>query len=968
MTLGPQITGKVIFDAEDRTATAMSSINSNIDDVRKAAQKATKEIKVTAAQQQTALGAATDKIRQATDGLGSMADEGRALRGALGDAIAPFTAGVTAATAAVVALVSAARFAEEWAANTRQAEQATARLQVNIEGARAALGGYVDDMTIARVANKGFALGVVQSGDDLAKLAAGVRAISEDLGEDPTQLLEDAIVGIGRKSSAILDNLGITLTAADAEQQYAAMLGKTTDQLSAYEKSQAFSKVAIDRIASAAREGTKATDSFGDSAAKARVEWKNFQQELWGFEDRGGRIREVVRGLDDDVLKLFGSDRIQDIRRIERALMDTGVSYDQIKRHLADINNIDGLKSRDEREKLTARAQLQKALNALAAEGLQYQEKQTAEAERLAAIAEKEAQAKANAAEAEEMDHQVALLQAMGASEQEIIVAQTQALELRIQHAEAAEDLALVTELQRKLELLLVGAYQKKNKARGRGVSQAERITAAGERELQILDETIARMRILGQLRGTEGDTALGLAELERKRRLAALDLEQRALEVARAKNSVERQRNANRLEAIEAERELILLEQQNQQREEANRLVGEAVALSTQRAQAETAAIGRAAELDNLRIDHEAEIIELRARSEADAERNAVRRVDIEADAQAKIIDLQRARLEKEYKAEQAAFDAREAALRSQSGGSPLEKAEREEQIKQLNHDREIARLSYEMDVRRSMEAEKANMASAEQARFDAQIAKMMETLGQFEGFRNQTMELVTFFSQRNAEAQDAAFERQVNNWRQQGAAQKQQLDAQIKAAEGNVALQNRLRQQQARQEQALQKQIEKAQARHQDRKKRQEMRAAGAQLMITAAVESVKAVAAFAGQNYIEGAMHIAAATIAGIKGGMLLSGKIPGGGAEANMSSSAGMAANDSQNEYVDPSKVPGSTPGEAARREAANDRDRPQNGGGTVINFTFNGDVMGTMDQAAAANVARQIENVAYARER
>jgi hypothetical protein len=959
--------GKVLFEAEDNTGSAVANVNAGLAEVGRAAKKSAKEVEAAAERQQTAFSGAAERIRAATSGMGAMAEGGKTLRGALGDALSPFTVGLGAATAAVGAFVGALRFAEEWGQETRAAESATARLQVSIDGARQAMGGLVDDMTLARVANKGFALGVVSSGDDLERLAAGVRAISEDLGEDPTQLLEDAITGIGRKSTAILDNLGITLNQTMAEEEYAASLGKTVGQLTAYEKSQAFAKVAIEKVGQAARESTKANDSFGDSAAKARAKWDNFSSSVYGFDAIGGRIRETLRDMDEETLKLFGSRNATDIARINRMLAESGLNYEQIKDYVVDINNIETLRggqlSREQR------LQFEKGLLELTGEALRHQEKQIANAERLAAEAEREAKAKADADAVEALDHEVAILQAIGASEDEIVAAQEMALQLRIDQAEAAGDLAAQVENERKLELLLLGSLNKKNKARGRSVSLAEKITAAGERELQVMDETIARMRVLGQLRGTEADTALGVAELERKRRLAALDLEQRALEAARAKTSVERQRNENRQAQIAAERELIVLEQQNEQRVEANRLVAEAVAMSTHRSQAEAAAFQRSTDLQTMALDYEAEVIELDSRRAIDAERNAVRRVDIERDAQAKIIDLQRKRLEMEYKAEQASLDAREAALSSQSGGTDLEKAQRAEEWEQLRHDREVSRLNYEMQVRRGMEAEKAEMAAAEKARFDAQMAQVLDGLSKFEAFRGQTMELVSFFSQRNAEAQDADFQRQVNTWQQQGQAQKQMLEAQIKAAEGNVALQNQLRQRAAQQEAALQKKIEKAQARHQDRKRRQQMRDEGRALLIAAAVEGVKAVIAFASQNYYEGALHVAAAAVAGIKGGMLLSGKIPGGGAEANLSNAGGgMAANDKSNEYVDPSSVPGSTPGEAARRESATFRDTPQTGGGgTVINVSF-GNVLGTMDQAAVSNLGRQLEDIKLVRER
>src|SRR5690606_7817418 len=153
-------------------------------------------------------------------------------------------------------------------------------------------------------------------------------------------------------------------------------------------------------------------------------------------------------------------------------------------------------------------------------------------------------------------------------------------------------------ENERKLELLLLGALNNKNKARGRGTTLAERERAAGEAVLQSLDLEISRIRVLAEIRGTTAETTAGLAAMERQRRLEALDLEARVLEMTRAKNAVERTRNEARLEAIEAEREIIGLEEQAEANREVNRLIAEAVALSTERAQQEANAAKRTAEV----------------------------------------------------------------------------------------------------------------------------------------------------------------------------------------------------------------------------------------------------------------------------------------------------------------------------------------------------------------------------------
>lgn len=874
--------------------------------------------------------------------------------------------------AAAATVAAAVAFAEKIASETKAAETATARLQVSIEGAGQAMGGLVDEMTLARVGNKAFALGVIQTGEDLERLAGGVRALAEDLGEDPTQLLEDAVTGIGRKSTAILDNLGIVLTATQAEEEYAAKLGKTTAQLTAYEKSQAFAKIAIDRVASAAREGAKANDSFGDSAAKARVRWENFQNSMYGFDAVGGRIRETLREMDEETLKLFGSRNATDIAQINRMLAESGLNYEQIKNYVIDINNIETLRGGQlAREQ---RLQVEKGLLELTGEALRHQEKQIANAERLAAAEAAEQRAAAEAEAVAVLDHEVAILQALGASEEEIVAAQEAALQLRIEQAEAAGDLAAQVEHERALELLLLSAIGKKNKARGRGVTLAEKITAAGERELQVLDETIARMRVLGQLRGTEAETALGLAELERQRRLAALDLEQRALEATRAKNSVERTRNENRLAQIEAERELIALEALNEQRVEANRLVAEAAAETRERAQVEAelrrqeqAALAEVISLEEYRhrrntqdIELEGELAEAQARTEGDrlaARQRTERALHEERVRQMRV----------EHDAAVRELDARQAAAEAMPVGTTEERLARQDELRETAHAREVERLQFEAELRREMEAEQVAQLRREQERTAQQLAMLGEYLSAAEDLYGQAADFGGFLRERRNAEEDAALEHTVQRLQQRGEAQRDQLQAEIDAAEGNAQLQAELRRKQARQEAATQRAIEKAQAQHAERRKRQEARAAGWQLMIEGVVQTVKAVAAYAGFNYVQGALHSAAAAFAFTKGGMLLAGRIPGGGS-AGPGMSGSMAANDQS--YTDPSNVPGSIPGEAARRESASatgTSSAVRGGGSTVI---INGPInaLGTIDRAAVGNLATQLDRYSYSRER
>lgn len=84
-----------------------------------------------------------------------------------------------------------------------------------------------------------FANRLPDSMDIFAKVAAAT-------GQDVNKVTSDYVTGVGRSSKMILDNLGITVDLEKANEDYAASLGKTVDELTDHEK-----KLALDAQAMA---------------------------------------------------------------------------------------------------------------------------------------------------------------------------------------------------------------------------------------------------------------------------------------------------------------------------------------------------------------------------------------------------------------------------------------------------------------------------------------------------------------------------------------------------------------------------------------------------------------------------------------------------------------------------------------------------------------------------------------------
>ena len=128
----------------------------------------------------------------------------------------------------------------------RMLSAATGEDTSSLKELRAATEGMVSDIDLLTQANAALALGLPT--EDLDELFAASIKLGKAMGLDATHAVESLTMGIGRKSRLILDNLGIVVRAEEAYEQYANVLGKSTDALTTAEKSHAFQSLAIQRV------------------------------------------------------------------------------------------------------------------------------------------------------------------------------------------------------------------------------------------------------------------------------------------------------------------------------------------------------------------------------------------------------------------------------------------------------------------------------------------------------------------------------------------------------------------------------------------------------------------------------------------------------------------------------------------------------------------------------------------------
>lgn len=132
-----------------------------------------------------------------------------------------------------------------------------------ITALRAASGGEISDLNLTLAANKAQLLGVADSAEEFGVLMGIARDRAQQMGISTTQAFNDLTTGLGRGSALILDNLGIIVSVKEANEAYAASLGKTASALTEAEQKQAL----INQVLAQGRTSLAATGGAVDSAA-----------------------------------------------------------------------------------------------------------------------------------------------------------------------------------------------------------------------------------------------------------------------------------------------------------------------------------------------------------------------------------------------------------------------------------------------------------------------------------------------------------------------------------------------------------------------------------------------------------------------------------------------------------------------------------------------------------------------------
>lgn len=149
---------------------------------------------------------------------------------------------------------------------------------------RKASQGAISDVDLMKTANLAMLLGVTTSADEMAKLLEIATVRGRALGLTTQKAFEDIARGIGRSSPLILDNLGIIVDAKSNYEEYARSIGKTADELTKAEKTQALMNAVM-------KDGERILAETNGVVKDSRLEWERMNAE---FENTENTINEKL--------------------------------------------------------------------------------------------------------------------------------------------------------------------------------------------------------------------------------------------------------------------------------------------------------------------------------------------------------------------------------------------------------------------------------------------------------------------------------------------------------------------------------------------------------------------------------------------------------------------------------------------------------------------------------------------------
>ncbi len=178
-----------------------------------------------------------------------------------------------------------------------------------LAASRASTRGLVADYDLMAAANKALLLGLPVTSKEMGVLGQVAVTLGQAMRVGPTQAMDDLITGLGRGSAQILDNLGITVNATEAQERYAAAHHKSVEALTASEQRTAVYTAAITAAQAKLAEMGETQLSFGLRLTQIQVGVQNFVDNLGKAIAVSPALNRALEGIAEWMGKAFGGDQ-----------------------------------------------------------------------------------------------------------------------------------------------------------------------------------------------------------------------------------------------------------------------------------------------------------------------------------------------------------------------------------------------------------------------------------------------------------------------------------------------------------------------------------------------------------------------------------------------------------------------------------------------------------------------------------
>lgn len=204
--------------------------------------------------------------------------------------------------------------------------------EVEFAKIKAASKGLIPEAEIKQAVVSAMSLGVPL--DNMSQLMEIARAKAREMGTDTGKAFADLALGISRGSPQILDNLGLTIKLGDANQKMADQIGKTVDQLTKKEKTQALLNAVVEQ-------GQKSVERYASSELTAAQKMQKFNATMEDLKVKiGSALLPALLDAQAAITDWLGSLSASDIDKFTSNLGSLANTVVTVGKAMAALNDI----------------------------------------------------------------------------------------------------------------------------------------------------------------------------------------------------------------------------------------------------------------------------------------------------------------------------------------------------------------------------------------------------------------------------------------------------------------------------------------------------------------------------------------------------------------------------------------------------------------------------------------------------